>query len=305
VSCEVRQRTPNLEDGAVQRDKARGIFADPAKPHPIRHKGRYFETPGVHLCEPSLQRTPLLFQAGSSPRGKRFAGTHAECVFVSQPSKAALKKSVASIRAAALEAGREPGAVKIFNMQTVIVDETDAKAQAKYKEYRDYVSAEGALALLSGWLGCDFGAYELDTPLSSVNAKSVQSSLEAYAAVDGGGLKTVRDLAEWVGVGGFGPLFVGSPSTVADLMQAWVEETDVDGFNLTYAVAHETFADVAGYLVPELQRRGVFKRDYAPGTLREKLFGDGARLGEDHPAALCRNLALAASDSARTLAPST
>jgi long-chain alkane monooxygenase len=70
VSCEVRQRTPNLEDGAVQRDKARGIFADPAKPHPIRHKGRYFETPGVHLCEPSPQRTPLLFRAGSSPRGK-------------------------------------------------------------------------------------------------------------------------------------------------------------------------------------------------------------------------------------------
>jgi alkanesulfonate monooxygenase SsuD/methylene tetrahydromethanopterin reductase-like flavin-dependent oxidoreductase (luciferase family) len=113
VSCEVRQRTPNLEDGAVQRDKARGIFADPAKPHPIRHKGRYFETPGVHLCEPSLQRTPLLFQAGSSPRGKRSAGKHAECVFVSQPSKAALKKSVASIRAAALEAGRKSSAIKI------------------------------------------------------------------------------------------------------------------------------------------------------------------------------------------------
>jgi FMN-dependent oxidoreductase (nitrilotriacetate monooxygenase family) len=101
------------EDGAVQRDKARGIFADPAKPHPIRHKGRYFETPGVHLCEPSLQRTPLLFRAGSSPRGKRFAGKHAKCVFVSQPSKAALKKSVASIRAAALEAGRKSSAIKI------------------------------------------------------------------------------------------------------------------------------------------------------------------------------------------------
>ena len=75
---------------------------------------------------------------------------------------------------------------------TVIVDETDAKAQAKYKGYRDYVSVEGALALLSGWLGCDFGAYEPDTPLSGVNARSVQSSLDAYAAVEGGGLKTVR-----------------------------------------------------------------------------------------------------------------
>jgi FMN-dependent oxidoreductase (nitrilotriacetate monooxygenase family) len=293
------------EDGAVLRDRRRGIFADPSKVHPILHKGRYFETPGIHLCEPSPQRTPLLFQAGSSPRGKRFAGKHAECVFVSQPSRAALKRSVASIRAAAVEAGRESSAIKIFNMQTVIVDETDAKAQAKYKGYRDYVSLEGALALLSGWLGCDFGAYQPDTPLSGVNAKSVQSSLEAYGAVEGRGLKTVRDLADWVGVGGFGPLFVGSASTVADLMQAWIEETDVDGFNLTYAVAHETFADVAGYLVPELQRRGVFKHDYAPGALREKLFGAGSRLGEDHPAALYRNLATAASDSAHNFASST
>jgi FMN-dependent oxidoreductase (nitrilotriacetate monooxygenase family) len=273
------------EDGSVLRDKARGIFADPSKVHPIRHRGRYFETPGVHLCEPSPQRTPLLFQAGSSPRGKRFAGKHAECVFVSQSSKAALKKAVASIRNAAVAAGREPGAIKIFNMQTLIVDETDAKAQAKYREYREYVSFEGALALLSGWLGCDFGAYGLDAPLSSIRAASVQASLEAYAAVDGRGLKTVRDLAGWVGVGGFGPLFVGGPSTVADLLQEWVEETDVDGFNLTYAVAHETFADVAGYLVPELQRRGAFKRNYTPGTLREKLFGDGPRLRGDHPAA--------------------
>jgi FMN-dependent oxidoreductase (nitrilotriacetate monooxygenase family) len=175
------------EDDAVLRDKKRGVFADPSKVHPILHKGRYFETPGIHLCEPSPQRTPLLFQAGSSPRGKRFAGTHAECVFVGQTSKTALKKSVASIRAAALQAGREPSAVKIFNMQTVIVDETDAKAQAKYKEYRDYVSVEGALALLSGWLGCDFGAYRLDTPLGSVKAKSVRpgSSLMPPSKVEG------------------------------------------------------------------------------------------------------------------------
>jgi hypothetical protein len=103
--------------------------------------------------------------------------------------------------------------------------------------------------------------------------------------------QTVRDLAGWAGVGGFGPLFVGGPSTVADLLQEWVEETDVDGFNLTCAVAHETFADVAGYLVPELQPREAFRRDYTPGTLREKLFGGDARLGCDHPAAGYRQFA--------------
>jgi long-chain alkane monooxygenase len=152
------------EDGAVLRDRERGIFTDPAKVHPIRHEGRYFKVPGIHLCEPSPQRTPLLYQAGSSGRGKQFAGKHAECVFVAAPSKAALKKTVASIRSAAVAAGRDPRAVKIFNMQTAIVDATDAKAQAKYREYREHFGLEGALALLSWWKNCDFGAYDPDAP---------------------------------------------------------------------------------------------------------------------------------------------
>jgi hypothetical protein len=87
-----------------------------------------------------------------------------------------------------------------------------------------------------------------------------------------------------------GPLFVGGPQTVADLLEEWVDETDVDGFNLAYAVTHETFSDIVTHLVPELQRRGVYKRDYAPGTLREKLFGGGARLPESHVGARYRDL---------------
>jgi long-chain alkane monooxygenase len=281
------------EDGAVLRDRERGVFTDPAKVHPIKHEGRYFKVPGVHLCEPSPQRTPLLYQAGSSGRGKQFAGRHAECAFVAAPSKPALKKAVASIRSAAAAAGRDPYSVKIFNMQTAIVDATDAKAQAKCADYRGFFSREGALALLSGWKNCDFGAYDFDAPLADIKADSVRSSLEAYSMIEGGGVRTVHELADWVGIGGFGPLLVGGPSTVADLLQEWVEETDVDGFNLTYAVAHETFADIVEHLVPELQRRGAYKHDYAPGTLREKLFGRGARLADDHPASHYRNLAAA------------
>ena len=88
-------------------------------------------------------------------------------------------------------------------------------------------------------------------------------------------------------------MFVGGPPTVADILQEWVEETDVDGFNLAYAVTPETFEDIVEHLVPELQRRGAYKRDYAPGTLREKLFGRGARLADDHLASHYRNLAAA------------
>jgi alkanesulfonate monooxygenase len=96
----------------------------------------------------------------------------------------------------------------------------------------------------------------------------------------------VREVAEHVGIGGSGPVLVGSPATVADGMEAWMAATGADGFNLCSVVAHETFADVARLLVPELQRRGRYKREYRPGTLREKLLGAGPRLTTPHPAAL-------------------
>jgi long-chain alkane monooxygenase len=279
------------EDDAVLRDRARRIFTDPAKVHPIRHEGRYFKVPGVHLSEPSPQRTPVLYQAGASARGRRFAGEHAECVFIATPSKTVLKKSVAAIRESVAATGRDPQSVLIFNLQTVIVDETDAKAKAKYEDYKQYINLDGALALGSGWMGIDFGRYKPDEPLRHIETNAVQSSVEAFSSADPGKVWTVRELAEWIGIGGLGPLFVGGPQTVADLLEEWVEDTAVDGFNLAYAVTHETFSDIVTHLVPELQKRGRYKHDYAPGTLREKLFGGGPRLPNTHVGARYRNLA--------------
>ena len=277
-------------DDAVLRDRDRRIFTDPSKVRPIGHDGRFYKVPGVHLSEPSPQRTPLLYQAGASARGQRFAGEHAECVFVATPSKTVLKKSVAEIRRAVAAAGRDPRGVLIFNLQTIVVDETDEKAKAKYEEYRQYVDLDGALALGSGWMGIDFSAYGLDEPLRHIKTNAVQSSVDAFSTADPSKVWTVRELAEWIGIGGLGPILVGGPATVADALQEWVEETDVDGFNLAYAVTHETFDDVVEHLVPELQRRGVYRTEYTPGTLREKLFGGGPRLPESHPAARHRNL---------------
>ena len=288
------------EEGAVLRDRQRRIFTDASKVHPIRHEGRHFKVPGVHLSEPSPQRTPVLYQAGASSRGQRFAGEHAECVFVATPSKAVLKKSVAAIRAAVAAAGRDPRAVKIFNLQTVIVDETDAKAKARWEDYRSYVSLDGALALASGWMGIDFGAYRPDEPLRQIKTNAVQSSVDAFSSADPDKVWTVRELAEWIGIGGLGPLFVGGPQTVSDLLQEWVEETDVDGFNLAYAVTPETFEGIVEHVVPELQKRGAYKRAYRPGTLREKLFGAGPRLSKSHAGARYRDLAGVA--AARTAA---
>jgi FMN-dependent oxidoreductase (nitrilotriacetate monooxygenase family) len=279
------------EDDAVLRDRRRRLFTDPTKVHPIRHDGRYFKVPGVHLSEPSPQRTPVLYQAGASTRGRRFAGEHAECVFIATPSKAVLKKAVAGIRESVAAAGRDPRNVLIFNLQTVIVDETDAKAKAKYEDYKQYINLDGALALGSGWMGIDFGRYKPDEPLRHIETNAVQSSVEAFSSADSSKVWTVHELAEWIGIGGLGPLFVGGPQTTADLIEEWVEDTDVDGFNLAYAVTHETFSDITEHLVPELQKRGRYKRDYAPGTLREKLFRAGPCLPETHIGSRYRNFA--------------
>lgn len=276
------------ENDAVVNDRARRIYADPAKIHPIQHQGRYFTVPGIHLSEPSPQRTPVLYQAGASSRGKTFASTHAECVFVAAPSRKVLKNQVADLRRRVAEGGRSPRDVLIFNQITVIVGETDEAAHAKLDDYRQYVNRDGALVLMSGWTGIDFSRFDPSQPLKHVESNAIQSVVEAFTSADPDRVWTVREIADYCGLGGDGPLIVGSASTVADALQAWVEETDVDGFNLSYVVSHETFIDVVELLVPELQRRGVFKTEYAEGTLREKLFGRGPGLSDTHAGARYR-----------------
>ncbi|KJV25848.1 5,10-methylene tetrahydromethanopterin reductase [Aquitalea magnusonii] len=276
------------EEGAVVRDRERGIFAHPEKVHEIGHKGKYFEVPGYHLSEPSPQRTPVLFQAGASGRGKAFAAQHAECVFVAAPTKDILRRYVDDVRSQAAAAGRDPQQIKIFNLVTVIVDETDAKAQAKFAEYQRYASYDGSLVFMSGWTGIDFGQYAPTELVRHVDTNAIISAVEHLS--NGSKAWTIDELARFGGIGGLGPVFVGSAATVADILQDWVEATDTDGFNLAYAVAHETFEDVVEYLVPELQRRGVYQTEYRPGTLREKLFGAGPLLPANHPAAQYRDI---------------
>jgi FMN-dependent oxidoreductase (nitrilotriacetate monooxygenase family) len=276
------------EEGAVVRDRGSRVFAHPEKVHEIGHRGKYFDVPGYHLCEPSPQRTPLLYQAGSSGAGRSFAGRNAECVFSASLTKHFLKNYVAAVRAAAAAAGRNPQKVLTYNLATLIVDETDAKAQAKLEEYQRYASYDGSLTFLSGWSGVDFSQFAPTDLIQKAPPNPITSMIENLA--NSGRSWTLEELARWAGVGGLGPVFVGSPAAVADTLQEWVEETDVDGFNLAYAVSHETFEDVVNHLVPELQRRGVYAREYRPGTLREKLFGDGPYLPSSHPAAQYRDI---------------
>ncbi|MDC4634487.1 LLM class flavin-dependent oxidoreductase [Acinetobacter baumannii] len=278
------------EEGSVLRDRESGIFADYKKVHPIQHEGKYFTVPGIHICEPSPQRTPVLYQAGASSRGQKFASQNAECVFIAAPSKIATKKVVQGIRQKLVQEGRDPYSVKIYALLSIVTDETDTKAQAKFKEYQSYGSYDGALTLLSGWSGVDFSQYQPTDKVEYIQTNAIQSLLDSYVNADPERVWTIEEIANWNSLGGNGPVLVGSAETVSDALEQWVEDTDVDGFNLAYILAHQTFADVVEFIVPELQKRGVYQTSYAQGTLREKLFGAGPYLPENHRGAKYRNL---------------
>jgi alkanesulfonate monooxygenase len=276
------------EDDAAVRNRATGIFADPDKIRRVVHHGAHYDVDAIHLCEPSPQRAPVIYQAGTSPKGREFAARHAECVFVSGPSAKVIAPRVADIRRLAVENGRRGEDIQFFSMMTVILGETEAQARAKHEEYRAYASHEGALVLMSGWTGVDFSTFDLDQQVRHVTNDAGRTAMDNITRADPDRTWTVRQIAEHVAIGGIGPVVAGNPTQVADALEAWIDATGVDGFNMAFALAPETFADIAYLLVPELQRRGRYKRDYADGTLREKLFGAGPRLKQSHPASRYR-----------------
>ncbi|MBB3193660.1 LLM class flavin-dependent oxidoreductase [Roseateles terrae] len=279
------------EDGAVQRDKAGRVFTDASRVHPIAHDGPLYQVPGIHLCEPSPQRTPVLFQAGASSRGRAFAGRHAECVFVSGPSVPVVRDAVEGLRAAAVAQGRQAEDLIIYGQALIITGETEEEALRKRADYLRHVDLQAALALLSGWTGVDFSRYPPDATIEYLDTQAGRSALASFSSADPSRRWTVGEAAAFIGLGGRGPVFVGDAAQVADQLIAWQEATGLDGFNLTYAVAPDTFEDVVTLVVPELQRRGRYSppRESAstpeqPTTLRQRLFGRGDRLAAPHPA---------------------
>jgi FMN-dependent oxidoreductase (nitrilotriacetate monooxygenase family) len=272
------------EDGAVVNDREQRVYTQPGKVHKVEHHGEFYQVEGYHLCEPSPQRTPVLFQAGSSERGLLFAGQHAECVFISGQNKASTKAQVDKVRASAVAAGRNGDDVKIFMGLNVIVGQTEAAAQAKLAEYKQYASAEAGVAHFSASTAIDFSQYELDEPIQHVKSNAIQSATKILQNNDW----TRRKLLDQHALGGRYITLVGSPEQVADELEAWIAETGLDGFNLTRIVTPESYADFIDLVIPELQRRGSYKTAYSTGTLREKLFHAGAQLPPQHTGASYR-----------------
>lgn len=270
-------------DDALVRDRDARLYTRPERVRAVTTGGAH-PVNAIHLVHPSPQRTPFLFQAGASSAGRAFAATHAEAVFINGHTKALVAETVRDLRRKAAEAGRNPRDITVFLGATVIVGPTDEAAEARRREYERCIDAEGTLALMSGWTGIDLGAYGLDEPIRAVTGNAMQSLIEALTTRSPERAWTVRDLARFEQVGGRGAFLVGSPATIADEIQSWVEEADIDGFNLVRLVEPENLEAIVDLLVPELQARGLFKTEYAPGPLRQKLTGR-PRLPDSHPAA--------------------
>jgi FMN-dependent oxidoreductase (nitrilotriacetate monooxygenase family) len=271
------------EDEAVLRDRANRLFADPSRIHRVRHQGKHYQLDAIHLCEPSPQRTPVLYQAGASTRGRQFAAAHAECVFIYGPTKEIAKSIVDDIRARAVASGRAAADVTIFLGQSVVVGRTARQAQEKYEEYHRHASVDGALAHFSSSTGVDFSRFDPDEPIAYEKNDANNSALEAITK-RAKEPWTVRKLMSQMGLGARNKALVGSAEEIADQLIGWVDDTGVDGFNLSRIVTPESLEDFVELVVPILQERGVYKHDYRPGTLREKLSGQ-ARLPATHPAA--------------------
>jgi len=275
------------EDDAVVRDRENRVYARPDKVHTIHHHGKYYRMEAMHRCEPSPQRTPVLYQAGSSDKGRAFSSRHCECIFVAGTSRPDARRISDDIRRLAAEQGRDPEDIKIIVDGIVIVGETEAEARAKLARHKQYMIPEGSLVMISAGMGRDLSKADFDAPFGAVRSQGNQSATEALTRRDEE-IWTPRKIANHLHAAR-GAVIVGTPGQVADDMELWIEEAGIDGFNLSNGFRFQTMEDFVDMVVPELQRRGAFKRDYAPGTLREKLRGKpGARLPASHPAASYR-----------------
>jgi FMN-dependent oxidoreductase (nitrilotriacetate monooxygenase family) len=260
------------EPGSVIRDRQRRIYADPARVHKIHHAGEFYRSEGYHLCEPSPQRTPLLFQAGTSDKGITFAGRHAECSFISGGSPGKTREQVNRLRRAAVDAGRQPDDIRLYIGVNVVVAATEAEAKSKHQEYLRYASPEAGLVHYSSTTGIDLARYELDEPIGYAETQAIDSVTRRFRESP----ITRRQLLEQHALGGRYPTLVGDPVQIADALESLVDETGIDGFNLARIVTPESYEDFATYVVPE-------------GTIREKLFAAEPWLPGRHPGARLRH----------------
>ena len=263
-------------DDAVIADKAGERFADPSMVRRADYDGRHFSSRGPLTTPRPPQGYPVIIQAGQSERGRRFAARWGELLFVIFPTSEGCKAYRDDLRARASASGRDPGAVRVAPAVYVVVGETEAEAAEKLEFINDLARPVDSLSLLSEVFNYDFAQHRPDEPLSDeviASMTGLRGFLDRVIQLSGNPNPSLNDFIRWSGRGTLRefPVFTGTPPQVADQMEAWFNSESCDGFVLAATHMPGAYEDFARLVVPELQRRGLFRREYAPGTLRDNL----------------------------------
>ena len=273
------------EDGALIVDKASGRFADGKKVHRLDHSGKFFKSRGPFTVPRTPQGRPVVIQAGQSGRGKSFAARWGELIFASYKDLSSAKVNYKEVKAAIAGAGRDPDRVAIAPACYAFVGETRTIAEEKFQLADSLARPIDTLSLLSEAINFDFGSKAMDEPFTDAEMASL-SGMHGMRdrVVQGSGKKnpTTRDFVEFSGRGRLReqPIFKGNPKDVADQMEQWFNERGCDGFVLGTTVMPGGYEDFVRLVVPELQRRGLYHKDYRGTTLRENLGLERAEIGD-------------------------
>lgn len=262
------------QDDAFVRDKASGQYYDPAKLHVLNHRGEHFRVQGpLNVARPP-QGYPVIVQAGSSPIGRELAAQTAEVVFTAQSSLASAQAFYADLKGRLAQYGRSPESLKIMPGVFVVVGQSESEARDKFESFQALVEPEVAVALLGRMLGnFDLSHYPLNGPLPELplTESGQQSRQKLLTDLAGKDNLTLAELGRKIAGGRGHYSLIGTPSQIADELQAWFEEGAADGFNVLAPHLPGGLQDFAEGVVPELQRRGLFRTEYEGRTLRENL----------------------------------
>ncbi|HVV40667.1 MAG TPA: LLM class flavin-dependent oxidoreductase [Nitrobacter sp.] len=262
------------EDGSLLVDKASGRFADPSKVKRLDHNGPFFKSRGPFTVPRSPQGHPVIVQAGASGRGQHFAGRWGEVIFTAARNLTNAKQGYAAIRSEAEKQGRNPDHMFLCNLITPIAGATKAEAEDKMALIEKLPLEIDALSLLAEALNFDFAAKDIDEPLTTEELQGMQGMLgmrDGVLKLSGKPNPSARDFVKFSGRGQTQDAIVGGPKEIADRLEEMFVERGCDGFVIAATYVPGSYADFVKHVVPELQRRGLFHKDYAGKTLRENL----------------------------------
>jgi long-chain alkane monooxygenase len=236
--------------------------------------GKYFRCRARHSVAPSPQGRPVLWQAGASEQGRQFAASTAEAIFAIQPTAESMRAYSDDIRGRVAAAGRDPEAVKLYYGAQVIVGASEAQAYEKAAYLRSLLRPEASLAMLSGQLGVDFSTFDPLSPLDDIPVPGIQGVKDALVASGAGEKVTVAEAADTYAFRFSMPQVIGTPQSVADQLEVFLDDGGADGFMLLATYTPGCFEEFVDLVVPELQRRGRYRTSYPGRTLRENIRAD-------------------------------